>query len=66
MKKIITSTLAILAFTISFAQEKGDNLIGLNFSSGNFEFKDNSNFNNQKNTGVGFNYSHFVKTNRRL
>jgi hypothetical protein len=66
MKKIITSAIAILAFSISFAQEKGDNFIGLNFSSGNYEFKDNSSFNNQKNTGVGLNYSHFVRTNRRL
>jgi hypothetical protein len=66
MKKIITSAIAILAFTISFAQEKGDNYLGLSFGTNKTESKFGTNTLENKFNFIGLNYSHFVANNRRL
>ena len=66
MKKIITSAIAILAFTVSFAQEKGDNYLGLNFGTSKTESKSGSNIYENKFNYLGLTYSNFVTNNRRL
>jgi hypothetical protein len=64
MKKIITSAIAILAFTYSFAQEKGDRYLGLNLGIFKTDSKLNQNQNQNEFQFIGLTTRNFIKTNR--
>ena len=66
MKKIITSAIAILAFTVCFAQEKGDRFIGLNFGTSKITSDFSPDVNEIRNQSIGLKYSKFISDKKRL
>ena len=66
MKKIISFAIAILALTVSFAQEKGDRYLGLNFGTSKSTFDFSPDISEVRNEFIGLKYSKFISNKKRL